>query len=157
MVGHAAPTSTQTTEQHQSRGPELGKPWFIIWDKQHSNPPCSWAASQASFLPCPAEEPEQLSRLERRWRWQCQGAGRKGSWKYSARCLWGSGQGSGESWSCAGGLHSRAGTSHGAAKAAGISLQKGKSGRGGKLHCEPWPGQACCPDSDHIPAEAWGS
>lgn len=58
------------------RGQELGNPWFIIWDKQHSNSPRSQAASQAGSLPSPAEKPEQrLARLELqarpRWRWRC--------------------------------------------------------------------------------------
>lgn len=39
---------------------------------------------------------------------------------------------------------------HGTAKPVGISLQRGKSSRGGELHREAWPSWAWCPESDHI-------
>lgn len=47
------------------RGQELGNPWFIIWDRRHSNRPRSRGASRAGSLPGPAEAPEgRLARLE---------------------------------------------------------------------------------------------
>lgn len=85
------------------------------------------------------------------------GAGGKRSWTRSTSCPWGSGQRSGKSRSRAGGSRSRAGDSHSAAKPAGISLQTGKSSRDGELCRELCPSQACCPESNHIAAEARGS